>query len=317
MQAERRKPLMTSNHRNNFQLHMMLVPGVVLIFLFSYLPMFGLIIAFQNFSPRKGFLGSDFIGLNNFAYVLKIPGFWRVVCNTLLISIQKIVLNIIVPVFVALLLNELTLRRVKKVVQTIVYFPHFLSWVILAGLFVDILSPSEGFVNSLISLFGGTPVFFLGDKNWFPFTMVLTDVWKEFGYGTIVYLATLSSIDPTLYEAAGIDGAGRLRQAFSITIPALMPTIMLMGMLSLGSILNAGGTLSTAGSSGFEQIYNLYSPQVFETGDIIETLVFRLGLAGGQYSVATAIGLVKSLLSLVLMSLGYWIAKKKANYEIL
>lgn len=306
-----------AKRRRELPLHLMILPGSILILIFSYLPMFGLVMAFQKFSPRRGFFGSEFIGLENFEYVFRLPGFWQIVYNTLLISILKIVLSIVVPVLVALLLNELSGRRFKRTVQTVIYFPHFLSWIILAGLFIDILSPSEGFVNSAIRLLGASPIYFLGDKQWFPYTMVLTDVWKEFGYGTIVYLAALTGIDPTLYEAAEIDGAGRLRQTINVTLPALMPTILLMVMLSLGSILNAGGTVSASGSSGFEQIYNLYSPQVYETGDILETLVFRLGLGSGQYSVATAIGLLKSLITLVLMSFGYWLAKKTANYEIL
>ena len=302
----------------NWSLHLMLLPGVIFLFIFSYLPMFGLIMAFLNFSPRKGFFGSDFVGLANFEYVFRLPRIWNIVYNTLLISILKIIFSIIIPVLVALLLNELISRKFKRTVQTIIYFPHFLSWIILAGLFIDILSPSEGIVNAVIKSFGGNPIYFLGDKNWFPYTMVFTDIWKEFGYGTIVYLAALTSINPVLYEAAEIDGAGRFKQTLSITLPALTPIIMLMGMLSLGGILNAGGTVSTSGSSGFEQIYNLYSPQVYETGDIVETLVFRLGIGGGgQYSVATAIGFVKSVITLVLMTFGYWLAKKTANYEIL
>jgi putative aldouronate transport system permease protein len=294
----------------------MLLPGVVLVFIFSYGPMFGLVMAFQDFSPRKGFFGSAFVGLENFAYALRIPGFWQIIHNTLLMSVLKIVLGIVTPVLVALMLNELVSRRLKRVVQTIIYFPHFLSWIILSGLFIDILSPSEGVVNHIIRLLGGRPVFFLGDKNWFPYTMVLTEVWKEFGYGTIVYLAALTSVDPTLYEAAGIDGAGRLKQTLHVSLPAMAPTILLMTMLSFGGILNAGGTVSSGGS-GFEQIYNMYSPQVYQTGDIFDTLVFRLGLENGQFSVATAMGCFKSVISFVVMSSGYWLAKKTANYEIL
>lgn len=308
---------MKKGKKRDLPLHLMILPGVILTLIFSYGPMMGLIMAFQDFSPKDGFLGSEFVGLKNFIYVFKIPGFWQIVSNTLLISVLKIIFSIIVPVIVALLLNELVGAKFKRTVQTIIYFPHFLSWIILGGLLIDILSPSEGMVNKLIKLFGGTPIYFLGDKAWFPYTMVITDVWKEFGYGTIVYLAALTSIDPTLYEAASIDGAGKFKQMLNVTLPALVPTILLMLMLSLGGILNAGGTASAAGSSGFEQIYNLYSPQVYETGDIIETLVFRLGLGNGQYSVATAIGFIKSMISFILMSFGYWLAKKTANYEII
>ena len=303
--------------RRNLPLHIMILPGIVFVFIFSYLPMFGLVMAFQNFSPRRSFTGSEFVGLKNFTYAFNLPGFWQVTYNTLLISVLKIIFSIIVPVLVALLLNALISKWFKRTVQTIIYFPYFLSWIILAGLFIDILSPSEGAVNEIIKFFGMNPIYFLGDKAWFPYTMVITDIWKGFGYGTIIYLAALTSINPDLYEAAEMDGAGGFKKTLYITMPALMPVIMLMLMLSLGGILNAGGTISASGSSGFEQIYNLYSPQVYETGDILETLVFRLGLGGGQYSVASAVGLVKSVFTLILMSLGYWLAKKTANYEIL
>jgi putative aldouronate transport system permease protein len=309
--------LLSTKQRRNLPLHIMILPGMAMVFVFSYLPMFGLVMAFQNFSPRKGFFGSDYIGLANFEYAFRLPGFWQVVYNTLLISILKILFSIIIPVLVALLLNALISNLYKRTIQTIIYFPHFLSWIILAGLFIDILSPSDGAINAVLKFLGANPIYFLGDKNWFPYTMVITDIWKGFGYGTIIYLAALTSIDPGLFEAAEIDGAGRFKQVLYITLPSLMPVIMVMGMLSLGGILNAGGTVSASGSSGFEQIYNLYSPQVYETGDILETLVFRLGLGGGQYSVASAVGMVKSVFTFLLMSLGYWLAKRIANYEIL
>ena len=314
-----KKPMtiLTAKWRRNLPLHIMILPGMVFVFIFSYLPMLGLVMAFQNFSPRKSFAASDFVGLANFTYAFNLPGFWQVVYNTLLISVLKIILAIIVPVLVALLLNALISTGFKRTVQTIIYFPHFLSWIILAGLFIDILSPSEGAVNGVLKFLGLNAVYFLGDKAWFPYTMVITDIWKGFGYGTIIYLAALTSINPDLYEAAEIDGAGGFKKTLYITLPSLTPVILLMLMLSLGGILNAGGTVSASGSSGFEQIYNLYSPQVYETGDILETLVFRLGLGGGQYSVASAVGLVKSVFTFVLMSLGYWLAKKTANYEIL
>ena len=312
-----RKELKPKKRINDRDYHLMILPAFILVLIFCYGPMLGLIMAFKKFSPRKGFFHSPFVGLDNFIYAFKIPGFWNVVKNTLYISIWKIAGNIIVPVIFALLLNEVSNRYFKKCVQTVVYFPHFLSWIILAGLFLDILSPSDGFVNEILMFFKIKPIFFLGDKHWFPTTMVITDIWKEFGYGSIIYLATLTTIDSTLYEAASIDGAGRFRQTFTITLPALLPTILLMLMLSLGSILNAGGTLSASGSSGFEQIYNLYSPQVYETGDILETLVFRLGLTNGLYGVATAIGMIKSLISMSLMVLGYYLAYKIFDYRIL
>ncbi|NLV59307.1 MAG: sugar ABC transporter permease [Clostridiales bacterium] len=309
--------MLTHKQKRNLPLHLMIIPGALVILIFSYGPMMGLVMVFQKFSAGKGFFRSPFVGLENFRYVFSYPGIWQVLSNTLLISSLKIIGSIVFPVLVALLLNELSGRRFKRVVQTAIYFPHFLSWIILGGLMIDILSPSEGLINGIIGAVGGTPVYFLGDKNWFPYTMVITELWKEVGYGTIVYMAALTAIDPTLYEAAAIDGAGHWKQMRHVTLPSLMPTILLMAMLSLGAILNAGGTLSAAGSSGFEQIFNLYSPQVYETGDVLDTLVFRLGLGGTKYSVAATIGFLKSIVSGTMMVLGYWIAKKVAHYEII
>ena len=296
--------------KRELPLHFMMVPGVIILLIFSYGPMLGLVMAFQNFSPSKGFLHSEWVGLANFKYVLGLPNFWEVIRNTLLISVLKIIGSILVPVIVTLLLNELRHSGLKRSVQTVVYFPHFLSWIILSGILIDFLSPSEGIVNKFLTVFGIQPVYFLGDKLWFPATMVLTEIWKEFGYGTIIYLAALTAIDPTLYESAKMDGAGHMRQVWHITLPGLKPTILLMTVLALGTILNAG-------TNGFEQIFNMYSPQVYKTGDIIDTLVYRLGLGGAQFSVATAIGMFKSVISFVLMTLGYYIAKKTAGYQIL
>lgn len=296
--------------RRDLPLHLMMLPGVIILLIFSYGPMLGLVMAFQDFSPSKGFLHSKWVGLENFQYVLGLPNFGEVIRNTLVISVLKIIGSIIVPVIVTLLLNEVRLSYMKRGIQTIIYFPHFLSWIILSGILIDFLSPSEGIVNKLLTVLGIDPIYFLGDKFWFPITMILTEIWKEFGYGTIVYLAALTTIDPMLYESSKIDGAGRLKQVWYITLPGLKPTIMLMTVLALGTILNAG-------TNGFEQIFNMYSPQVYKTGDIIDTLVYRLGLGSAQFSVATAIGMFKSIISFILMTLGYYIAKKTTGYQIL
>ena len=186
------------------------------------------------------------------------------------------------PVTVALLLNEVVHSSFKRTVQTIIYLPYFLSWVILSGILITILSPSEGIVNQFLGYLGIGPVFFLGDEKIFPFTIVITDVWKNFGFGTIVYLSALTSIDPNLYEAAVIDGAGRWQQTWHITLPGISTTIILLTVLSTGNILNAG----------FEQIFNLYSPMVYSTGDIIDTLVYRMGIDNYQYGPATAVGMI-------------------------
>jgi putative aldouronate transport system permease protein len=234
------------------------------------------------------------------------PTIAQVIWNTVLIAGLKAIAGVIVPVTVALMLNNVTSRAFKRMVQTIIYLPHFLSWIIIAGILVDILSPSEGIVNRALGLIGIRPIFFLGDDKIFPWTMVASDVWKSFGFGTIIYLAALTDIDPTLYEAAVVDGATRWQQTIYITLPGISGTIIMLSTLSLGNILNAG----------FDQIFNLYSPMVYRTGDIIDTLVYRTGIINNQYGVATAVGLLKSVVSLVLIGLAYKLAAKWADYRI-
>jgi putative aldouronate transport system permease protein len=296
--------------RNRFfretPLYIMLIPAVVVVLIFSYGPMVGIVMAFQRVLPGRGIFGSPWVGFDNFTFVLGMPNFFQVVWNTIFISGLKGIMGVFVPVTVALMLNNVTSHLFKRSVQTIVYLPHFLSWIILAGIFVDILSPSEGVVNNLLKTVGMQPIFFLGDDKIFPFTMVATDIWKSFGFGTIIYLAALTDIDPTLYEAAVVDGASRWQQTWHITLPGIAGTIIMLTTLSLGNILNAG----------FDQIFNLYSPLVYRTGDIIDTLVYRTGIMNYQYGVATAVGLFKSVVSLLLIGIAYKLAAKFADYRI-
>jgi putative aldouronate transport system permease protein len=284
--------------------HLMLIPSIVLVFIFSYLPFYGMIIAFQEYNPGLGFK-SPWNGLGNFEYVFRQPNFVRTIWNTLYMSCFKLIGGVVVPVVFALLLNEMRKVVMKRTFQTLVYIPNFLSWVIMAGIFVDILG-ADGIVNSFLGLLGVKPVSFLGNPSIFPWTMIVTDIWKGFGFGTVVYLAALTSIDPGLYEAALIDGAKRWKQTIYITLPLLAPTIILMTVLALGNILNAG----------FDQIYNLYSPVVYQTGDIIDTYVYRLGIQQAQYSVATAVGFFKSIVSSILVILSYILAYRVAGYRI-
>jgi putative aldouronate transport system permease protein len=287
-------------------LYLMLAPAVVLALIYSYTPMLGIVMAFQRVLPGKGLFGSPWIGLANFKFVMEMPTILQVVWNTIRIAGLKAIAGVIVPVSVALMLNNVTSRMFKRSMQTIIYLPHFLSWIILAGIMVEILSPSDGIVNQAIKLIGLKPVFFLGNAKIFPWTMVVTDVWKSFGFGTIVYLAALTDIDPTLYEAAVVDGATRWQQTWHITLPGISGTIIMLSTLSLGNILNAG----------FDQIFNLYSPLVYRTGDIIDTLVYRTGILNNQYGVATAVGLLKSVVSLLLIGIAYKLADKWAGYRI-
>ena len=296
----------TKKKFKNWSLHLMLLPALILLLIYNYIPLFGNVMAFQKFNPSKGFLGSEWIGLENFKYVFSLPDIWQVIWNTFYIAILKIIMGIIIPVIVALLLNEITRQRFKRTIQTMIYFPHFLSWVILAGVFVDVLSPSNGVIGKLFTSLGMEPIFFLGDEKWFPYTMVLTETWKEFGYGTIVYLAALTGIDPSLYEAAVMDGASRWKQTLHVTVPGILPIIMLMSILAMGNVFNAG----------FDQIFNMYSPQVYSTGDILDTLVYRIGMLDAQYGVATAIGLFKSVISFAMLGISYAIAYKYTDYRV-
>ncbi|WP_083655723.1 sugar ABC transporter permease [Paenibacillus sp. FSL H7-0326] len=287
-------------------LHLMILPGLLLILVYSYGPMLGAVIAFQDFNPARGIFDSEWSGLENIRYVMTLPGSFQIIWNTLIIAVMKIVVGLIVPVVVALLLNEVRKELFKRTVQTLVYLPHFLSWIILGGVLIDILSPSYGIVNQMLKGFGIEPIYFLGSNDWFRSVLVTSDVWKEFGFNTIVYLAALTGINPTLYEAAVIDGANRWKQTLYVTLPGMTPIIILTATLALGQVLNAG----------FDQVYNLYSPQVYETGDIIDTFVYRIGIVDAQYGVATAVGLFKSVVSLILLSASYFLAYRFANYRI-
>lgn len=290
----------------NFPLHFMVMPAAILAFIFCYLPMAGIIIAFQDFNIGKGMTGSKLIGLDNFIYLFRMPGVGQVIWNTFYIAFLKLGLGLLVSVAFAILLNEIRKDYIIKPVQTIVYIPYFISWVLMSGILIDLLSPSQGIVNRIIQSLGGEPVFFLGSPGIFPYVLVITDVWKNFGFGSVIFIAALVSIDPALYEASRVDGAGRWKQMLHITLPGIAPMIAVVGVLNLGGSLN----------NLFDQVYNLYSPVTYETGDIIDTFVYRLGLIDMQYGVASAFGLFKSAVTLILVSVSYWSAYKFANYRV-
>lgn len=286
--------------------HVMLLPAVIITIIFKYTPFVGISMAFEDYTPLKGIFDQTWVGMDNYKYLFSLPGFGSVIWNTIFIAVMKMIGNLIFPVLIALLLNEIHNKHYKKTVQTVLYLPHFISWAALAGIFIDILSPSGGIVNQLLNLLGMDSVFFLGDPKVFPYTMAITDVWKELGWGTIVYLAAITGIDPTYYEAAKIDGANRFQQVFYVTIPSILSMILLMMVLSVGNVLQAG----------FEQVFNLYSPQVYSTGDIIDTYVFRIGVIEAKFDLATAVGLFKSAISFVLIMIGYKAADKMAGYKV-
>lgn len=295
---------MKRRFKREWQMHLMLLPGILLVFIFSYIPLYGLVIAFQDYNPGRGF-SSPWVGLTHFRYLFSQPNFVRTIWNSLYIAVFKILGGLLASVTFALLLNEVGNRFLKRLFQTLIYIPNFLSWVILAGVMTDLLA-GDGLVNRILNSMNLDSVNFLGSPSIFPWTMILSDIWKGFGFGTVVYLAALTAIDPELYEAARIDGAGRMSQTRYVTLPMLAPTVILMLVLSLGNVMNAG----------FDQIYNLYSPVVYRTGDIIDTYVFRLGITQAQYSVGTAVGLFKSAISLILISASYILADKLANYRV-
>lgn len=293
--------------RKELAFHLFLLPAVIIVFVYMYVPMSGLIIAFQKFVPAKGLFGNQkWIGLDNFIFLYNLPNAMNALRNTVVIAFWKILLHLIIPIIVSILLNELRSAWFRRTCQTLIYLPHFLSWIIFSGILIDILSPSTGLVNQFLGIFGIEPIFFLGSNDWFQFTMIATDVWKEFGFGTIVYLAAITNIDPTQYEAATIDGANRFQRIMHVTIPNMRMIIVLMTVLSLGNVLNAG----------FDQVFNLYSPQVYETGDILDTFIYRVGMLEAQFGVATAMGMFKSLVSTLFISVSYYAAYKIADYRI-
>lgn len=285
--------------------HLMLLLPMLFLAVFSFAPLFGILMAFQDYIPAKGILQSRWVGLENFDFIFSLPSSRQIFANTIIISLGKLAAGIIVPVFFALLLNEIRVIAFKRTVQTIVYLPHFLSWVVLANVVSSILG-FDGPINSLIQSMGHDPILFLGSNVWFRPVIILSDCWKEFGYGSIIYLSALTSIDPGLYESASLDGASRLQKIFYITLPMLVPTIVLMMALNLGNILNAG----------FDQIFNLYNPLVYETGDIIDTYVYRIGLIDMQYSLATAVGLIKSVIGFVLIMSFNLVSRKLVSRSI-
>lgn len=285
--------------------HLMLIPGLVLLLLFSVIPMSGIVIAFEKFVPAKGIWGSKWIGLKNFEYMFSLPDSLNIFSNTLIIAVSKILCQLFVPVIVALLLGEIRTVWFKRTVQTVVYLPHFLSWVVLGGIITNMCS-LDGLVNQLVTALGGRPIMFLASNTWFRKVVVLTDTWKEFGFGTVIYMAAMTGIDESLYESAQIDGATRMQRIWYITLPGILSTIVLMATLSLGNVLNAG----------FEQILTLYNPLVYQTGDILDTYVYRMGIENAQYGLATAVGLLKSVLSMGLIVLSYYLAGRFASYSI-
>ena len=297
--------------KRNYSLYLMLVPGLIYILIFKIFPLYGSVIAFKDFdlfaaeTPFKAIMASPWVGFEHFSKIFKRQDFLQVLKNTMIISWGKIIFTFPLPIIFAILLNEITSVRFQKVVQTIVYLPHFLSWTIVAGIFVALLG-STGTVNSLITSLGGEKIAFLMDNDWFRPILFISSAWKETGWGSIIYFAAIAGLDQECLEAARVDGANRFQRIWYITLPGLMPTIIMMLIMRVGSIMEAG----------FSQVFAMYNPMVYETGDIIGTYVYRIGLGKLDFSRGTAVGLFESLIGFVLVVTSNAIARKKLGKSI-
>jgi putative aldouronate transport system permease protein len=283
--------------------YMLILPGILYYLIFHYIPMFGIIIAFKDVSPFEGIQGiinGEWVGLKHFTRFFNSIYFGNIIRNTLTISLYKLVFGFPAPIILALLLNEVKNKHFKKTVQTISYLPHFISMVVVAGLLTNVLSTQNGIVNEVVKIFGKEPIFFLGDSRYFRSVLVTSGIWQGVGWGSIIYLAAITGIDMELYEACIMDGGNRWKQTWHITLPGIRNIIVLMLILAIGGLLNAG----------FEQILLLYSPAVYDVSDIIDTYVYREGLINANYSFSTAIGLLKSVIAMILIMGSNYIAKK-------
>lgn len=289
-----------------WELYLMLLPVVVFYLVFNYVPMYGILLAFKDYLPKYGILGSEWVGLKHFQEFFANPSMTRAIKNTLVISSLKIVFCFPVPVIFALLLNEFQHTGYKKWIQTTIYLPNFISWVIIGGLVRQLFATSGGLVNNLIEAFGGKSVAFLTTPSAFYPLLICLEIWKGSGWGTIIYIAGVSNIDPTLYEAAIIDGAGRFRRMWSITLPCILPIIVVSFINTIGGIMNAG----------FDPIFNLYNKTIYEVADIIDTLVYRLGITEGNYEMSTAIGLFKNVINFCLVIFTNIATKKITGYSM-
>ncbi|RAV21859.1 ABC transporter permease [Paenibacillus contaminans] len=283
-----------------FSLYLLLAPVFVLTFIFKYIPIYGIIIAFEDYSPFKGFFNSPWVGLKHVKYFLSDESFWTVMNNTLILNFYDMIFGFSAPILFAILANEIMNKSFKRVAQTISYLPHFLSWVVVSGIFYQMLSPTTGLVNEMIGWFGGTEIFFMTEKEYFRGILVSAGIWKEIGWSAILYFAVIAGIDSSLYEAASIDGASRLRQIWHITLPGMVPMIVLLLLLRLGSMFDVG----------FERVFTMQNSLVLDESDVISTYIYRLGLERAQYSLTTAIGFVQSMLGFLMLVTANWLSKK-------
>ncbi len=280
-------------------LYILLIPCVLYYIIFQYVPMYGVIIAFKDFSFSKGILGSEWIGLDNFKYLFGLKDFYRVFFNSISLSLLKLIICFPIPIILALMLNEIPSLRYKKMCQTVIYLPYFISWVVIGGILVNLLSPSWGYVNMLLKSLGMEPVFFLGSEEYFRPIVIVSHIWKQAGWDTIIYLAAITSVNPELYEAAKMDGASKFKSIFYVTLPCIRSTIIILLLLSIGGIMN----------NGFEQINVLQNNNNLVVSEVFETYTYRLGMVSGRFSFATTVGLFSSTVGFVLLMIANKVAK--------
>lgn len=301
------KPLQSGRlrmFRSNIALYIMLVPGILYFFIFRYIPFYGLTIAFKDFQLLKGIQASPWVGFVHFEKLFSDSIFLSILQNTFLISLYKLLWGFPVPIIFALMLNEVRNRYFKKTIQTFSYLPYFISWVILSGIFINIFS-TNGAISMVLKVFGVQPQAWLANAKYFRSILVITDIWKGFGWGAVVYLSALSGVDPALYEAGIMDGANKLQRMWYITLPSIMPIIVIMLILNSANILEAG----------FDQIYNMYNPSVYSVAEVLDTYMYKTGLQQMQYSTSTAVGLFKSLVAAFLIVLTNWLSNLMGGKE--
>lgn len=288
------------------ELYLLFLIPLALLAIFKYVPMVGVMVAFKDYSPRAGILGSPWNDFEHFRFLFSTPQFPELIVNTFRISLLKFAFGFPAPIAFALILNELTNRRYKRAVQSISYLPHFLSWVVLGAIFKVLLSVERGPINAVIRALGGEPIYFLAEPDWFLFSVVITHIWKSIGWGSIIFLASITSIDPGLYDAADVDGANRLQKALHVTLPAMVPVITIMLIL----------TVQNLNQAGFDQIYHLYNPLVFSVADIFETYVYRVGLVDRQYDFGIAVHLFQNLVAVMFVMIANTLARRYSEYAL-
>ncbi len=290
----------------NWELYLFLIPTIAYFLIFRYYPMYGIQIAFRNFKSTKGILGSQWVGLRNFERFFSATDFWQLLNNTLSVSIGTLLCSFPVPILLALFLNQLPSKRYKKIVQTVIYAPHFISTVVLVGIISLFFSPSSGIVNFIIQWLGGTPIHFMGQASWFRPLYIGSDIWQNAGWGSILYLAALASISPELHEAAVVDGANKFQRILHVDLPGILPTIVVMFILNSGKVM----------SVGFEKAYLMQTSLNLSASEIIATYVYKRGLLQAQFSFSTAVGLFESLANLILILTMNFISKKVTDSSL-